>query len=118
MSLGRDSLGRKFFARLEPYGLARRNGHFGARARVSTHAALARLYHEHPKASKLNSFTFCEGFFHRIEERIDNLFGLLLWNTGLVCHLVDDVQFDHHFLLSLKPPGKKTKTRCLSMIFP
>lgn len=90
---------RKLFSRLETDRLARRNRNLFAGPGITAHTSFPGLHDEHTESAKLNSLTLCKCVLHCIEQRIDNLFGLLLWNAGLFCHLVDDIQFDHHYLL-------------------
>lgn len=102
-----NSLCRKFLTRLEPDSLARRDRNLRPGPGISADAAFARFNDKYPETPKFNAFTLCKGVLHCIEQRIDNLFGLLFRNARLVRHLVDDIKLDHHFLLLSIRPGKK-----------
>jgi hypothetical protein len=85
----------KLFAGLESDRLAGRNVGDFARARVAAYAALAGLDDEDAKAAKLYALAALKGRLHRVEQRFDRDFGLYFWDSGLIGHLVDYIEFDH-----------------------
>jgi hypothetical protein len=90
---------RKLFTGLESDRFARRDWYLGTRSRVSANSALSRLYDKYAEAPEFNAISLCERLLHSIKKRIDNLFGLLLGNASLIGNVVDDIEFDHWFLL-------------------
>src|SRR3954470_14204178 len=89
--LSGNSLSRKLFSRFKSDSFARRYGNFRSGSRIPANSAFARFYDEDAEPPEFNAFTFGEGVFHCIEQRIDNLFGLLSRNTGFISDLVDDI---------------------------
>jgi len=85
----------EFLAGLEANSLSRRDGYFFAGAGIAADAAFAWLDDENAKATQLDPVAAREGVLHRIEERLDCLFGFQLRNAGLVGKAIDDIEFDH-----------------------
>ena len=86
--------GLKFFTRLESYRFTRRNGYFGAGARVAADARLARLHREYAKATELDAVALFQSALHLLEHCFDRHFGFGLGDTGAIHDFVDDVEFD------------------------
>jgi hypothetical protein len=103
---------RQVLPRFEPDSFAGRNRYLGAGPRISPHAAFTGLNYKNAEPAKLDAFTKSEGVFHRIEQRIHHLLRFLFWYTRFISNKIDDVQFDHHFLLVPRNvEGEKTVTR-------
>jgi len=85
----------EFLPGLKANGLSRRDGHFFAGAGIATDAAFAWLDDENAKAPQLDPIAARKGVLHRIEERLDCLFGFQLRDAGLVGKAIDDIEFDH-----------------------
>ena len=72
----------QLFARLETHGLARRDGHFGAGARVASDASLARTHVEHAKASQLDAIALGQRALHALEYGFHRHLGFGLGDAG------------------------------------
>ena len=66
----------KFLARPETNGLARRDIHLLAGARVSANAGFARLHVEDAEAAQFDAVAAPERVFHGVENGLNGLFGL------------------------------------------
>jgi len=95
VNIASDGFCRKLFAGFEANSLTGRNRHFAARARIASDAAFARLNDKNAESAQLDATTGGESLLHCLEQRIDDLFSLLLWHAGAVGDHVDYVQFDH-----------------------
>jgi hypothetical protein len=89
----------KFFAGLEAYGFAGRDIHFGARARISSDAGLARLHVENSKAAQLDAVAFRQRFLYRVENSFHRYFSFGFGDAGAGYDFRDDVELNHANLL-------------------
>jgi hypothetical protein len=85
----------EFLPGLKANSLSRRDGHFFAGAGIAADPAFAWLDDENAKAPQLDPIAAREGVLHRIEERLDCLFGFQLRDSGFVGKAIDDIEFDH-----------------------
>jgi hypothetical protein len=81
----------KFFSRLKPDGLARRNVGDFSRSRIASNAALPGLDDEHAEAAQFYALAALQRLFHRLEQRLNCYFGFDLWNASLIGNLIDYV---------------------------
>src|SRR5260370_9429451 len=83
------------FAGLEADGLARRDGNFGAGARVASDAGLARAHIKHAETAQFDAVSGGERLLHALEDGFDGKLRLGLGDPGAVNHFVDDVELNH-----------------------
>jgi hypothetical protein len=94
----------EFFAGLEPYRFARRDVDLLPGARVAPDASLSRLYIEDAEAAKFNALTSAQRVLHRLEDRLDGLFGFASRDISLLDDGINYVELDHKGLpLKWKP---------------
>src|SRR6267142_1176789 len=82
-------------AGLEADGLARRDAHLGACARVTADPLLAGLYLENAESAELDSLAPAHRFLHGVENRLDRHDGPHPGDVGNLRDIIDDVGFDH-----------------------
>src|ERR1700691_4873134 len=88
----------KFLARLEAHGLAWRDVHLLAGARVPPDAGLARLHVEHAEAAQFDAASAAERVLHGLENGLNRLLGLRAGNIRFLNDSVYDVELDHECL--------------------
>ena len=81
----------QLFARLEAHRFARRDAHFGSRARVAADPGFARADVEHAKAAQFDALAFREGALQGFKHRIDSGFGLVALEPCSLNNLVDNI---------------------------
>ena len=91
----RDLVGAYFFARLEAYRFAWRDGDFLTSARIASHATLPWFYNKYSKSPQLNSFTTLQRVFERIEDRFHRNFRFYFCDIQLLRYTVYDVLLYH-----------------------
>src|SRR5260370_36652282 len=89
------SEGLQLLTRLEPDGLARRDGHFFPGARVTANAGLAGPDAEDSEAAELDALATAHSVLQGFEDGLDGLFRLGARDSGVVDHGVDDIELDH-----------------------
>src|SRR6185437_2054733 len=92
----------QLFAGFESHGLAGRNGHFGAGARIASNAGFARANVEDAKAAELDAVAFGQRTFHALEDGFDGHFGLGFGDARPVDDFINDVELDHVRLAAWK----------------
>ena len=90
----------QFLAGFEADGYARRNGNFGAGARIASDAGLARAHVEDAEAAQFNAVAGRERLLHALKDGFDGQLRFGLGDPGAVDHFIDDVELNHGYPLS------------------
>src|ERR1017187_589307 len=88
----------QFFSRLKAHGLARRNRHFGAGARVASDAGLTRAHVKHAKSAQLDAIAVGQRLLHALKDGFHRQLSLGLSDAGSGHHFVDNVELNHERL--------------------